>query len=296
MRILFGFLFWSMFAALAWDAYETGIPDAVATNGAVTLAERLADASVELPRLLQGGARVLRRLISPSEQVAGEWLTPLPAAPERTIGQLNPDTVWAMQLASKRTDVSLTYLVNTAHLEANLDPSVKSRTSSATGLYQFIDQTWLKTLHTYGAQYGWAGYQNEISCENSGYCSIKAIEQRPQILNLRYDAMTSTFLAAELARENRAFLNTALGGAVTDSQLYMAHLLGASGAVRLMTAVKANPTATAQMLFPMAASANRSLFHGPGGKALTVQQFYDKLEQRWAQGVRELNTQSASAV
>lgn len=292
MRILLSFLVWSVFGALAWDAYEAGIPDAVATNGAVTLAERLADASVELPRLLQGGARFLRGLISPRE-TAGDWLTPLPDVPERTIGQLNPDTVWAMQLAAKRTDVSLTYLVNTAHLEANLDPSVKSRTSSATGLFQFIDQTWLKTLHTYGARYGWAGYQNEISCENSGYCSIKAAEQRPQILDLRYDAMTSTFLAAELARENRAFLVTALGAPVTDAQLYMAHLLGANGAVRLMTAAKTSPAVTAQMLFPMAASANRSLFYGPGGKALTVQQFYDKLEQRWQQGVRELNAQSA---
>ena len=64
----------------------------------------------------------------------------------------------AISRAAQRTGVDFDYLVAQARLESGLDPSAKARTSSASGLYQFIDSTWLNTLDRHGAKHGmgWA--------------------------------------------------------------------------------------------------------------------------------------------
>ena len=48
----------------------------------------------------------------------------------------------AIARAATRTGVDFDYLLAQAKLESGLDPSAKAGTSSATGLYQFIDSTW----------------------------------------------------------------------------------------------------------------------------------------------------------
>ncbi len=64
----------------------------------------------------------------------------------------------AIQRAAARTNVDFGYLFNQAKVESGLDPDAKARTSSATGLFQFIDQTWLGTVKKHGAAHGldWA--------------------------------------------------------------------------------------------------------------------------------------------
>ncbi|HCH95135.1 MAG TPA: lytic transglycosylase, partial [Erythrobacter sp.] len=64
----------------------------------------------------------------------------------------------AIARAATRTGVDFDYLLAQAKLESGLDPSAKAGTSSATGLYQFIDSTWLRTLDRHGAKHGmeWA--------------------------------------------------------------------------------------------------------------------------------------------
>src|SRR6476646_11882530 len=49
----------------------------------------------------------------------------------------------AIRDAARVTGAGFEYLLNTALRESNLNPSAKAKSSSATGLFQFIDQTWL---------------------------------------------------------------------------------------------------------------------------------------------------------
>ena len=69
-----------------------------------------------------------------------------PAAPARSA-----DVRTAIARASEKTGVDFDYLLAQARLESGLDPDAKARTSSATGLYQFIDSTWLHTMDRYGS-------------------------------------------------------------------------------------------------------------------------------------------------
>jgi len=60
----------------------------------------------------------------------------------------------AIKQASSLTGVSFEYLLTTAKMESDFDPSAGATTSSAHGLYQFIDQTWLGTVKEAGTQLG----------------------------------------------------------------------------------------------------------------------------------------------
>ena len=57
----------------------------------------------------------------------------------------------AIKQAANTTGASFEYLLATAKMESNFNPTAGASTSSARGLYQFIDQTWLGTVKEAGA-------------------------------------------------------------------------------------------------------------------------------------------------
>jgi hypothetical protein len=65
-----------------------------------------------------------------------------------------PQITGAIRQAAQSTGISFEYLLTTAKIESNLNPSAQASTSSVKGLYQFIDQTWLSTMKQDGAALG----------------------------------------------------------------------------------------------------------------------------------------------
>ena len=57
-----------------------------------------------------------------------------------------PQITGTIRQAAQSTGISFEYLLTTAKIESNFNPSAQASTSSAKGLYQFIDQTWLGTI------------------------------------------------------------------------------------------------------------------------------------------------------
>ncbi len=170
------------------------------------------------------------------------------------------DVQGAIARAATRTGVDFDYLLAQARLESGLDPSAKARTSSATGLYQFIDSTWLRTLDRHGAKHGmdWA----DAAIGSNGRVADRAT--RDHLLSLRYDADTSSLMAAELTRENAAGLQTIIGREAEPAELYLAHFMGLGGAQQFLGALASNPDQSAAALMPQAARANRSIFYSGG--------------------------------
>src|SRR5690606_23135865 len=60
----------------------------------------------------------------------------------------------AVQLASAETGVSFSYLMAKAAVESGYRTDVKAPTSSATGLFQVIERTWLTMVQEHGSKYG----------------------------------------------------------------------------------------------------------------------------------------------
>lgn len=164
----------------------------------------------------------------------------------------------AIAQASLNTGESFDYLVRTAARESSLQPDAKAQGSSAAGLFQFVESTWMRLVKVYGEKYG--------------------IGQLPKdkALALRFDPTIASNMAAEFTAENRSQLQSALGRPVSDSELYLAHFLGASGAAKFLTAARSNPAQSAAGLFPDAASANPSVFYD-GSRARSLDEVFQHL-------------------
>src|SRR4051812_32282069 len=180
----------------------------------------------------------------------------------------------AIRDAARVTGAGFDYLLNTAIRESNLNPNAKARTSSATGLFQFIDQTWLGTMKQSGASLGYGKYADAISKNAQGKYVVNDPAMRNEILALRKDPAANAKMAGAFANSNAKFLKERLGRNPTDGELYMAHFLGASGAARFISAAEANPNGKAASLFPRAASANSSIFYDRQGGAKSLKQVY----------------------
>ena len=66
----------------------------------------------------------------------------------------NATVVAALQRASAVTGSDFHYLLGTAMRESGLKPGAQSSTSSAAGLFQFVEQTWFSVVKEYGAKHG----------------------------------------------------------------------------------------------------------------------------------------------
>ena len=164
----------------------------------------------------------------------------------------------ALKSASDRTGVQFDYLYKVAVRESGLDPSARARTSSAAGLFQFVEQTWLEAVKQYGSRHGLAEAADKVTMRADGKYAVADKEARQGILDLRLKPDKAAALAAELAMRNKSVLESKLGREVNAPELYAAHFLGASGAAKLLSApVEASGAA----LLPAAAKANRPVFY-----------------------------------
>ena len=176
--------------------------------------------------------------------------------------------------ASKQTGVEYSYLLAQAHLESGLNPDAKARTSSAAGLYQFIEGTWLRSLDRYQGQLSSYAGANDYVSGSIPWAALNNREKgasRQEKLEWRHDPQLASLVAAAYALENGKRLERVLGRSATSTELYMAHFLGTGGASRFMAAWKRNPGRIAAYLFPKAARANRSVFFTRAGSARSLQ-------------------------
>src|SRR3954464_11390826 len=183
----------------------------------------------------------------------------------------------AIKQAASSSGTSFEYLLATAKMESNFNPSAAASTSSARGLFQFIDQTWLGTVKEAGGQLGYGNYADAITKSSSGTYSVSDPRARRAILRLRDDPTASAAMAGVLSRSNSFKLTGRIGRRPTDSELYMAPFMGGGGAAKLISNAEGNPRASGARLFPNAAAANRPIFYDSSGRARSVSEVYSVL-------------------
>ena len=182
----------------------------------------------------------------------------------------------AIQRASTATGVDFSFLLGTARRESAFNPGAHAKTSSAAGLFQFVDQTWLGTLKQHGAKYGYARYAQLIQQGSDGRFHVDGAEARRTVMDLRLDPHAASLMAGELASDHASYLRGRMGRDPTSGELYAAHVLGPQGSARLIDTVRASPGVTAASLFPDAAASNRGLFYHDG-RAVSAGELYANL-------------------
>lgn len=189
----------------------------------------------------------------------------------------------AIAFASEKTGVDFGYLLGQAQVESSLRADARAATSSATGLFQFIDQSWLAVVKRHGKEHGLGWAADSISQGANGRFSVGDSATRSAILNLRTDPAAASLMAAEHAADNKAQLEAHLGRPAGATDLYMAHFLGIGGAKQFLGAMAANPERGAASLFPAAARANRSIFYGPNGPR-SLSEIYERFAGKIQRG------------
>jgi hypothetical protein len=187
------------------------------------------------------------------------------------------NVVDAIRRGAAATGSDFDYLLKTAQRESALDPQARAPTSSATGLFQFIEQTWLGMVKSEGSRFGLGEEARAITRGADGRLSVSDPGMRREILSLREDPAMAAKLAGALTRSNGAHLANALGREPRPADLYVAHFLGARGAIDLIDAATREPARSAAAMFPQAARANPSIFFDREGSPRGAGEVYGLL-------------------
>lgn len=146
------------------------------------------------------------------------------------------------------------HLATTAYLESGFNPEAKASTSSATGMYQFTDGTWLDQVKKHGKDY---------------------------TLEDRKDPKKAMEMAALLTQENKNKIEKSTGKQASGTDLYMGHFLGGGGAASFLKEMQQNPEAKADEKFKKQASANQSIFYNKDGTPKSYKDIYNLMDNKY---------------
>jgi hypothetical protein len=187
----------------------------------------------------------------------------------------------AIRKAAQSTGANFDYLLTTAKVESNLDPNSTISTSTATGLFQFLDQTWLGVMKTAGRAFGFGQYADAISQTSSGRYVVEDTALHDEMMKLRKDPAANATMGGVITQQNAAVLAKRIGRKPTEGELYVAHFFGPHAAARVLQLAASEPSSDAVALFPEAARANRSVFYDRQGNARTIAGVRDELVRRY---------------
>ncbi|MEM7741546.1 MAG: transglycosylase SLT domain-containing protein [Pseudomonadota bacterium] len=178
----------------------------------------------------------------------------------------------AIQNAARDSGLDFDLMLGVAKRESSLRPDAQASTSSASGLFQFIDQTWLGALKEHGEALGLGDVAADITASGQGF-AVDDPERRQEILDLRFKPSVAAGVAGKTLAAAKDRLSSALGREASGTEVYMAHFLGERGAARML---QAGDGALAASVDPRAAQANQPLFYD-GSRPLTVAEFKGKI-------------------
>ncbi|HEX5778014.1 MAG TPA: hypothetical protein VFY21_04175 [Xanthobacteraceae bacterium] len=191
------------------------------------------------------------------------------------------EVVAAIEGAAIATGADFDFLLRTAALESSFDTELEAKTSTATGLYQFIERTWLLMMRAHGARAGLDTLASAVTFGEKGECDVTDALMRDEILALRNDVELAAFMAAVLARQNASDMARALGRAPESAELYIGHVMGATGGAKLIRLADSKPKQRADKVFRRAARANRTIFYD-GRKPRSLDEVRDVIAAKYA--------------
>jgi len=160
-----------------------------------------------------------------------------------------------LQEASAATGAPLGIMQRIAYSESGFNPNAKAKApSSASGLFQFVKDTWDTMLRRKGKKYG-------LSPDTSPF-----------------DARANALMGGEFIQDNiKDIQSSVLTPPPTATDVYAAHFMGSDGAKQLFREIKNDPYTIAASVFPKAAESNPSIFYDKNKTPRTVRQVYEVL-------------------
>lgn len=155
------------------------------------------------------------------------------------------------------------YLQATALIESGGNTNAKAGTSSAGGMFQFLDSTWKQMVKEMGKDY---------------------------TLQDKFDPKKSAEVMAYFTQKQQKQLEGGIGRKASNTDLYMSHFLGAGGATKFINAMGKDPNQSAASLDPAAAKANKSIYYDTRGKERSLKEVYELMGQKMAKAESAVTT------
>lgn len=193
-------------------------------------------------------------------------------------------------------------LMAVADKESSFITEVQAKTSSATGLFQFIERTWLGVVRDFGPKYGLTQEAALVVSGDNGKPSVADAAERTRILELRRDPYLAALMAGEMLKRDAARIALRIGRELTLGEVYLAHFLGPDDAEEFLASVVDKPKSAAAQMLPGPARANRTIFFAAQrgrrkAASLSVAQVHEKFETMMStRGARYRDVRSLSGV
>lgn len=139
-------------------------------------------------------------------------------AANRKLGYRTKDVKTAIDEAAASVGLDPAILTAFAGVESTFNPDAAAPTTSAKGLFQFLDKTWTQTVTRYGKRYG--------------------VPANADKFDPKYSALIG---AAYLKHEIYPSITKAIGRSPTAQDLYFGHFLGPSGGASFLRNLKDTP-------------------------------------------------------
>jgi len=196
--------------------------------------------------------------------------------------------VGAIRMASIKNNFDFAYMMELAETESSFRYNIKSKSSSAKGLYQFIETTWLTMLRKHGAKY-------KLDNEAQTYNPIIEKELIALRSNPRLSALISVdFQKINLNRE-KCYLQDR---EISRTDLYLSHFLGINDSIVFLQQLKKTPKAIAADSFTAAAKYNKYIFYNRkkhiSKSPSDMQEVYNKLGKKFNRSIYEQQVRIAS--
>lgn len=210
---------------------------------------------------------------------------------------LDPSVVDAMYDASIAQDVDFGILALSSMLESEFGSNTISASSSARGMFQFIDSTWLILIHKYGKRIGLNAESDSLYLDQkTGRIEVKNDSRitRESILTLRDDPrIISMIKAFHLKEEEQALTDFGIT-APHATDYYIVHMLGTGFAQKFYELKNQNaslPLAQSGITGAEQAANNNPYFFFSASKTqpLTAAQSYGRYYTHVLQAISRLN-------
>ena len=193
-------------------------------------------------------------------------------------GEFSPTFVKALQSVEQDMKVDPHLLLSIALTESSFNSKARNHHSSARGLLQFTNVTWLTVIRDFGARHGFAQYAASITTDRDGHLTVKKPRIRRAILALRDDPVLETLMTAERLQQERGSFEARLGRPARAADLYFLHLLGPAGAVHFLSELSENSNASSVETVGSVAVPNAGLFI-KNGEPMSVSQAYANIQR-----------------
>lgn len=190
--------------------------------------------------------------------------------------EANPHVMKALLSASEKTGFPAPLLMSFAWFESKMDIHAQNTVSSAKGLFQFTNQSWLEAMKKWGPDIGYKHLSETLTTTHSGHYVTQNYKNMHALLSLRDDPFIASYMAARFLMDCKETMERELGHPVKDRDIYIAHVLGAEGAVSFLQNVEKSPNTLVGYRFPTATKNNHNLFYD-GDKMRTIRESHDAI-------------------